>query len=563
MTIYTKIFSLITTLMLLASCNSVKKYNETINAQHSVKDIHQDIDFTFKKIEKLHPNLYWFISKEELARKIDSVKNSITTPLTSKEFYFILSPLVSEIRQGHNSVGFPMERFEKEEFEERFKNTKNDFTKLEFERVEDKIIISDVFDSIKTLQFAELLKIDSFEVDELLNKYNFLRSSDGFNTSFYERREGLFLPSYYRVENPTLDSVTLTLKQNDIVFDTTFYRVIDSTLLDKKKVKKADKSKEIEVVQDSVKKEKHDNKPNTIRGFDKKTKRYTRNYEFMKDSSVGYLKIRGFMNGPFTDLYDEFFGYVDSANSGTIILDLRNNLGGRLNEIHYLMEYLAMEEFITIEPMEAKTSIPRTNALWSSNNQPVFVLIKSIVTPFMYVYEKSTSKKKNGVYYHKMKSSKLTEPKENSFKGKVYVLVNGNSFSASSIISSNLQGSGRATIVGEETGGTFNGTVAGVFKPIKLPNSKLKVQFGLGMIKAPYTETPDGKGVIPDVTILPTLDHRINKIDTELEWILKEVEKNKKITDSTPEKETELKHELEESKQTEAPSIQNPKEEKE
>lgn len=563
MTIYTKIFSLITTLLLFASCNSVKKYNETINAQHSVKDIHQDIDFTFKKIEKLHPNLYWFISKEELARKIDSVKNSITTPITSKEFYFILSPLVSEIRQGHNSVGFPMERFEKEEFEERFKNTKNDFTKLEFERVEDKIIISDVFDSIKTLQFAELLKIDSFEVDELLNKYNFLRSSDGFNTSFYERREGLFLPSYYRVENPTLDSVTLTLKQNDIVFDTTFYRVIDSTLLDKKKVKKADKSKEIEVVQDSVKKEKHDNKPNTIRGFDKKTKRYTRNYEFMKDSSVGYLKIRGFMNGPFTDLYDEFFGYVDSANSGTIILDLRNNLGGRLNEIHYLMEYLAMEEFITIEPMEAKTSIPRTNALWSSNNQPVFVLIKSIVTPFMYVYEKSTSKKKNGVYYHKMKSSKLTEPKENSFKGKVYVLVNGNSFSASSIISSNLQGSGRATIVGEETGGTFNGTVAGVFKPIKLPNSKLKVQFGLGMIKAPYTETPDGKGVIPDVTILPTLDHRINKIDTELEWILKEVEKNKKITDSTPEKETELKHELEESKQTEAPSIQNPKEEKE
>ena len=563
MTIYTKLLSLFAVFLFVSSCNSVKKYNETINVKHSVKEIHQDIDYTFKKIEKLHPNLYWFISKEELGRKIDSVKNSINTPITSKEFYYILSPLVSEIRQGHNSVSFPLDRFEKEEYEERFKNTKNDFTKLEFERIEDKIIISDVFDSVKSLQFAEILKIDSFEVSDILKKHNFLRSSDGFNTTFYERREGLFLPSYYRIENPTLDSVTLTLKQNNLVFDTTFYREIDSSLLDNKKVKKDKKSEEKEASKDTVDTKKTDNKRNHIRGYDKRTERYTRNYVFMKDSSVGYLKIRGFTTGPFADLYDEFFNYVDSANSETVILDLRNNLGGRLNEIHYLMEYLSLEEFITIEPMESNTAIPRTNSIWSSNNQPVLVVLKSIVTPFLYVYEKSTSKKKNGVYYHKMKSSKLTEPKENAFKGKVYVLVNGNSFSASSIISSNLQGSGRATIVGEETGGTYNGTVAGVFKPIKLPHSKLRVQFGLGMIKAPYTESPDGKGVIPDVTILPTLNHRINKIDTELEWILNEVEKNKKVTDTAPEKEVELEKEFDDSKQSEIPKIENANEEKE
>lgn len=550
MTTYLKFFSLIFVPLVFTHCNSVKKYNETINTKHSVEAIRKDIDFTFKKIEKLHPNLYWFISKEELNRKVDSIKNSITEPLTSKEFYFILSPLVSEIRQGHNAVNFPLEKFEKEEYEERFKYTTNDFTKLEFERIEDKIIVSDVFDSIKTLKYAEVLKIDTFEVQELLNKYNFLRSSDGFNTSFYERREGLFLPSYYRIENPTLDSVTLTLKVNNSVFDTTFYREIDSTKLDKKRIHKKEEKKKEEKEKteesDSLTKKKDENKPNHIRGYDKKTKRFTRNYEFFKDSSVGYLKIRGFVNGPFDELYDEFFEYVDSANSSTVILDLRNNLGGRLNEIHYLMEYLALEKFITIEPMEANTAIPRTNALWSSNNQPVLILLKSIVTPFLYAYEKSTSKKKNGVFYHKMKSSKLTEPKENAFKGKLYVLVNGNSFSASSIISSNLQGSGRATIVGEETGGTFNGTVAGVFKPIKLPNSKLVVQFGLGMIKAPYTESPDGLGVIPDITILPTLSHRKNGIDTELEWILNEVEKNKKILDTTPEPEVLPNKELKE-----------------
>ncbi|MEN8928885.1 MAG: peptidase S41, partial [Flavobacteriales bacterium] len=48
----------------LISCNSVKKYNKTINSKHSVTELHKDIDFTFKKIEKLHPSLYWFITKE-------------------------------------------------------------------------------------------------------------------------------------------------------------------------------------------------------------------------------------------------------------------------------------------------------------------------------------------------------------------------------------------------------------------------------------------------------------------------------------------------------------------
>ena len=104
MTIYTKLLSLFAVFIFVSSCNSVKKYNETINTKHSVKEIHQDIDYTFKKIEKLHPNLYWFISKEELGRKIDSVKNSINTPVTSKEFYYILH---SDLKKGFEGLKKP------------------------------------------------------------------------------------------------------------------------------------------------------------------------------------------------------------------------------------------------------------------------------------------------------------------------------------------------------------------------------------------------------------------------------------------------------------------------
>ncbi len=525
------------------SCNSVKKYNKTINSKHSVAEMHKDIDYTFKKIEKLHPSLYWFISKEKLDFKIDSVKNTITQPLTSKEFYFILSPLVSEIRQGHNSVGYPMDRYEKDEKKELNKTTTK-FSLLNFENVEGKVIIGDIYDSVKGLQNAELLQIDNWEVNDLISKYNTLRSSDGFNTTFIERRKGLMLKSYYQIENPTLDSVTLKLKMNDSIFDTTFYRM-------EKPVEKKDSLKELELenlsdtAKSRIKKEKKaKNLYNTIRGYSAKTKTFTRDYKYLKDSSVAYLKIRGFMNGPYKNLYDEFFAEIDTAGCTSIVIDLRDNLGGRLAEIHYLMQYLAKDEFITMTEMESKTRIPRTKSIWSSNNNALFVVLKTIATPFLFTYEQVTSKKKDGIVYHTMKASKPTQPFANAFKGKVYVLINGNSFSASSIISTNLQGSERAIIVGEETGGTFNGTVAGVFKPITLPNSKLKVQFGLGMIRAPYTETPDGFGVIPDFTILPTIEHRKKGIDTELEFVLQQI-KEEQLKKELKENETESMEEIE------------------
>ncbi|MEN8956583.1 MAG: S41 family peptidase [Flavobacteriales bacterium] len=525
----------------LISCNSVKKYNETINSKHSVAELHKDIDFTFKKIEKLHPSLYWFITKEELDGKVDSVKNSITAPLTSKEFFFVLSPLVSEIRQGHNSVGFPMKRFEKEELKE-YRKTTNKFNLLSFENIEGKIIIDDIYDSVKTLQYAEVLKIDTFETAELIAKYNDLRSSDGFNTTFIERRKGMMLKSYYYYENPTLDSVTLKLKLNDSVFDTTFLRVKKP-----KDIKDSLENIAFKALSDTakkrVRKEKEEKEEfETIRGYNKKFDIFTRDYQFMKDSSVAYLKIRGFTDGPYAELYEEFFAEVDSAKSNALIIDLRNNLGGRLAEIHHLMKYLAKTEFKTMTPMESKTRYPKTKAMWSTQNDPISAVVKAIATPFIYTYEQYTSKKRNGIVYHQMKANKPTEPFDQSFLGDVYVLVNGNSFSASSVISSNLQGSKRATIVGEETGGTFNGTVAGVFKPINLPHSKLNVQFGLGMIRAPYTESPDGYGVIPDYTILPTLEHRKQGIDTELEYVLQLI-KNKKLEEEQAKKNKEDKKE--------------------
>jgi C-terminal processing protease CtpA/Prc len=102
-------------------------------------------------------------------------------------------------------------------------------------------------------------------------------------------------------------------------------------------------------------------------------------------------------------------------------------------------------------------------------------------------------------------------------------LINGGSFSASCILSSNLKGSGRALFVGEETGGAFNGTVAGIMPVVTLPESKLNLRLGLALIQPHYKTEIVGRGIFPDVSIKPTLQDRINGNDPELNWVLDDI----------------------------------------
>ncbi|GAL80500.1 peptidase [Algibacter lectus] len=78
----------------------------------------------------------------------------------------------------------------------------------------------------------------------------------------------------------------------------------------------------------------------------------------------------------------------------------------------------------------------------------------------------------------------------------------------------------------EETGGAYNGCVAGLYKIYQLPETKLKIRMGLMQIEAPFKQNPDGFGIKPNVEITPTISDRLSGKDPELEWILSDISKN-------------------------------------
>jgi C-terminal processing protease CtpA/Prc len=70
-----------------------------------------------------------------------------------------------------------------------------------------------------------------------------------------------------------------------------------------------------------------------------------------KDSSVAIMKIR-VLTKEISDLLQESFRKIDSYKSKTLILDLRDNGGGRLNEIVDLYSYLADSTFVFLDKSE-------------------------------------------------------------------------------------------------------------------------------------------------------------------------------------------------------------------
>ncbi|HIE44577.1 MAG TPA: peptidase S41 [Flavobacteriaceae bacterium] len=527
--IIVKVIILVGSLIILASCSSVEKYNAQISKKHSPTELKEDVDYAYEKLQKLHPNLYQYISKEKLENNFENLKKSLIKPLSSIEFFKKISPVIASIGQGHTAIYSPHKKQTKEEIKKKGKRG-NMFNTLRFTTLNNKIYVDKGFgkDSLM-LRGTELLKIEGGNVEDLVASYQNIGTGDGFIKNFIPEYTRKKIQIFYGLTNTLKDSLQLTLKNKDSVYTKYLYAFV-------KKKKKTEKKKDSLKVAKKVltkiekkiakKKKKERSEWNYNHGYDKFTKESVRNFEFLDNDSkkVAYMKIRGFHKYQYEDFYDDVFKQIDSAKVDNLVIDLRDNTGGRLAEIAYIYSYLTDKEHQFILPGK----MTRANSwMYPTMHNKATVLQKSIrymLFPVMKVVQAFKVKKIEGKPHFHFKSSKVQKPKEeHNYKGKVYVLINAISFSASAVLSNKLQATKRAFFVGDETGGAYNSTVAGRFALIILPNSKEILRVGVMVLETPHKTTPDGYGVKPDKYIpITTLDK-----DEQLDWILEDISKSK------------------------------------
>ncbi|WP_111306962.1 S41 family peptidase [Confluentibacter sediminis] len=520
----------VSVLLVLTSCKSVKHYNEQITNLHSVNDLRSDVDKLYRQFQKHHPRLYQYTSKEVLDVKFDSLKKSITQPINSKDFYKKLAPVVRYIRQGHISVGSANKRYTKKENKE-LKKKPFEFYDLAFDYLQNKLWVKNTKGKDSSMIGWEVVKIEDDSISTLIKSYKKNFSSDGYNTTLYDKFVGKYFSNFYFKDKGFKDSLQMSFKNKDSIFTKTFKR-----LLKEENKKKEDATKSVEKPIKLTKAEKkasrlaskQKRKYNRRHGYIAETKNYTRNFHFMEaDSTVAYMNIRSFTNGKYKTFYKDSFKELNDAKTKYLILDLRDNGGGRISEIDYLYSYLTHTNYKFLEDSEVNSRTPFLTAAMSNTTPNGLKVLACILSPIIIVQNLLKTKKKDGKLYYSFKYIKIRKPKPNHFTGDMYVLINGNSFSASSLISTHLKATKRAVFVGEETGGAYNGTVAGIYKIYELPNSKLKIRMGLMHVDTPYKQTPDGYGVKPDVVVTPSLEDLILKKDTELQWILNDIKEKR------------------------------------
>jgi Peptidase family S41 len=119
--------------------------------------------------------------------------------------------------------------------------------------------------------------------------------------------------------------------------------------------------------------------------------------------------------------------------------------------------------------------------------------------------------------------SRMIIPKANNFKGDLYILINGGSFSNTAIVSSYLELINRGVFVGEETGGNKT-VISGNAADITLPNTKLACQIS-GEKFIIRTGKNDGHGIIPAYFVTPTIKDIVENRDVEKEFAVSLIKK--------------------------------------
>ncbi|WP_276089661.1 S41 family peptidase [Pedobacter sp. JY14-1] len=431
-------------------------------------DLKKDIDLVQTTLEREHPNLYLYISKQALDYKFDSLRKAIDKPITATALYIRLQRVISSVGDGHLVLEIDYSKL-----------TPQDIAFLKKPSLQHPIyqfgyyvtgkrlfITKNLSDDPKNVRGSEILSINGVPAARLIDSLNSYITGDGYNTTYKRHlmNAGIFAERY-RFLFPQKDPLDISLKSSGIL----------------RKIKL---------------------EPRLEKGFDSigGVKPPNTEYKLLTaDSNIAYLKIRTFYNGNDYAGYHGIFEDIGKRKLKTLIIDLRGNTGGELGWAASVYSHLIdSPKYFYRLPQELK----QQKALYGNERIRRWIDKLSI------------------------SDYGVIQPYSTTFKGKIYVLIDGGSFSSSAILAANLKGLKNVTLVGEESGGSKNVLTAGVQKSITLPHSQLLLRYGVIPGYFGDISTIDGRGVMPDVPVTYQVEDYLAGKDLELDWVLKDIGKN-------------------------------------
>lgn len=417
----------------------------------------EDLNFLMENIQQYNPALSQYHPDFEQGAKA-VIANAPKDSCSIFEHFSNVSRICALANEGHFKVGDW-----KDAVHQGILANTAAYLPLEVAIIGGKLYVMEDYSDEQQLKAGnEVLAINGKTIEDILDQLVAVTPSDGNILTYAHRKiESSFPFSYYfYIERPAVFNLTIQT-QDQAQKELAIKALIRSTQVDNYKKYYAN---------------------NTAKETDQPTGFYTLKindrYALLTLPSFDFKRVQQF-DVKSKRLYRTIFKTLRENGVKNLVIDLRDNTGGR-------------NEF-------ADDMIP-------------FILKKPSADPFQ---------KQTISWDEKKRTSRMPRPSKWAFKGAIYALVNGKTYSAGHSLARFLKEHGDATIVGTETGTRYEGFAAGSKQHIMLPHAQWDIGIPRYHILFPVSkkQTTTNRGLLPDYYITPTLEARLNNTDLHLEKI--------------------------------------------
>lgn len=461
----TKLFYTITFLALLFQAANAQ--NETAEAILYQSDtVKKELQELFVELSIKHPGFYRYNDKSAFDLKIDSVLNTINSPMTEFQIYRKIKPIIAQIGCLHTNIWLS-DKTEKQ------LNSEANCLPLALNYSHGKAYITKNYSADSTIILGkEIFSINGRTIDSIYEELLRNIPMDGYNTTGKLALLEHSFPLWYR-------------------------SIIDNTT-----------SFEIEVRQGYNQKKSY-----TLKGIQSdQLPTYkdlmTKKLSLLIDGDVATITIPSFANSyhkandqNFKKEIKDYFKQIKQKGITHLIVDLRGNTGGSDSNAAFFTSYFFGASFRYWDRIEAK--------------EPIAKDIKGMKRLFYGKFAKkgdTWQHKKAAWFTREFDFYKPQKAAKNNFKGKTFVMIDGLCMSSCSDVAAILDFNDKATFMGTETGGGYQGNTSGL-----IPEEQLSFGVTISVPLLSYYNAVDtanfGRGTMPDKEFSLSIEDVLKKDD--------------------------------------------------
>jgi hypothetical protein len=472
----------------------------------SAEQVQQDFIYLRKILTETHPALYRYSSKELMTHKMDSLYSTLNKPMSFYDFYLVLSDLIANVRCAHTYI-IPTRKFEPFYL----KQIKTFPLMIFFTENKYYVTVNGSKDS-SVKPGDVLLSINGRSVTTIRAQMQKLLWADGYNEMGKNKAlDESFFPLFYYllIERPSTFSLALKNQQGKEFGVTLPAQTFRNTV---KNFKRNRVNKQL--LHFANRRNKLDQK----KGW---------RLSIREDEKIGIMRINAFGGGnneddarkKMSDFLDVCMQQLKEKQVQDLVIDLRYNGGG------WDIQGVELFTYLIDQPTRC---YQRLHAITDSTE---FLKLSDISAEDRKLIRKRLQKETDGTFSVKEEFSaqlRLQQPKPNRFTGNVYILANRGSGSTTSEFLAYTKSNKRATIIGEECNGAYEGGNGGSFLHFDLPQSK--ISFGTPLIYYDNAVTPveqTGRGTLPDYPIEFKVEDLLIGEDTQLNFALELIRKKR------------------------------------